>query len=194
MDDRIRFRVARPERSEGRGKSGTPRPLLRLGACHPILLLPAIIPCIENVANVILAIRVSLADMEPYDPPVIAPSSPDGVEETLQLTLAEQSEDEQAETVQVLLDEVRRGRASLAGLLDARRRGRLVGGIFSQVEPGRTARRLAAAAGAGRTTGHGRGASGRHLPTACRRRRRGRSRPDADRDGGRRRGASRRRV
>ena len=44
-------RVARPERSEGRGASGKPRPSLRLRACHPDAALGACHPTVHSLVS-----------------------------------------------------------------------------------------------------------------------------------------------
>jgi GNAT superfamily N-acetyltransferase len=77
--------------------------------------------------------------MERSNRTVIVASPPDRVEKALARVLADLPPQDRAATVGVFLNEANRGRLPLDGLLEARRRGRLVGAVFSVVELGRTA-------------------------------------------------------
>jgi ribosomal protein S18 acetylase RimI-like enzyme len=69
----------------------------------------------------------------------IGPVLPERREEVLRLVFRDLLVADRAERVQKLLDGARLGVASLEGLVEARRGGELVGGGFSEVQPGRAA-------------------------------------------------------
>ena len=69
----------------------------------------------------------------------IGPAFPEGFEEGLSLVFRDLLAEDRAERVRQLLDGARLRDAPLDGLVEARRGGRLVGGVFSEVQPGRAA-------------------------------------------------------
>lgn len=72
-------------------------------------------------------------------PPLIRPAPPDAASEVLSLVFRHLLLDERARRMQTVLHPARGSQASLEGLLEARRGARLVGGVFSEVQVGRTA-------------------------------------------------------
>jgi ribosomal protein S18 acetylase RimI-like enzyme len=73
-----------------------------------------------------------------YDPQ-IGPVSPEGRAEALRLVFSRLAEGDRQRQLEMFLDLAPAVEDSLSGLLGAYRRGRLVGAVFSQVQPGRTA-------------------------------------------------------
>lgn len=71
--------------------------------------------------------------------PLIGPASPEAAAEALWLVFQHVAAEDRLQQVDALLNGARTGKVSLAGLLEARRGGRLVGAIFSQVQAGKTA-------------------------------------------------------
>jgi len=70
---------------------------------------------------------------------LIGPASPPQASEALSLVFRRLSGEDRIQRVEALLADALSGRVSLAGLLEARRQGRLVGAMFSQVQVGNTA-------------------------------------------------------
>jgi len=73
------------------------------------------------------------------DPPLIRPAPPEAASEVLSLVFRHLLSEERARRMQTVLHGTRSGQLSLEGLLEARRGVRLVGGVFSEVQVGRTA-------------------------------------------------------
>lgn len=73
------------------------------------------------------------------DPPRITPASNEQLAEVFSLVYCRLSQADHDSRVKSLVNDARRGILSTEGVFEARREGRLVGAIFSQVQPGRTA-------------------------------------------------------
>jgi ribosomal protein S18 acetylase RimI-like enzyme len=73
------------------------------------------------------------------DPPLIGPVSDERRAEVLSLVFRHLLVEDREQRVRMLLKQGRSGVVSLAGLLAARRGGRLVGGILAEIQVGRTA-------------------------------------------------------
>jgi len=73
------------------------------------------------------------------DPPIVRPVAPEARAEVLALVFGYLMADDRAERVEALLAGSQSGTVPMGGLLAARRGGRLVGGVFSEVQPGRAA-------------------------------------------------------
>lgn len=71
--------------------------------------------------------------------PVVCPASADQLQEAVRLVFSHLSPEDGADRIADLQSDLRSGRASPEGLYVARRGGRLVGAMFSQVQPGKTA-------------------------------------------------------
>ncbi|HUT90375.1 MAG TPA: GNAT family N-acetyltransferase [Thermoguttaceae bacterium] len=73
------------------------------------------------------------------DPPLVKPVSPVLHAEALSLVFGHLLPEDRAQRVEALLAGARSGEVPMDGLLAARRGGRLVGGVFSEVQAGRAA-------------------------------------------------------
>jgi mycothiol synthase len=71
--------------------------------------------------------------------PLIGPASPEHRADVLALVFRDLSTEDREQRVRALLEGTRLGTVPMEGLLAARRGGRLVGGVFSEVQAGRTA-------------------------------------------------------
>ncbi|MFH1918849.1 MAG: GNAT family N-acetyltransferase [Planctomycetota bacterium] len=73
------------------------------------------------------------------DPPLIRAASPETRRQVLALAFSHLSAEDRDERTSALVRGVESNETLLDGLLEARRGGRLVGGIFSEIQPGKTA-------------------------------------------------------
>ena len=73
------------------------------------------------------------------DFPLIGPAPPEHRADCLALVFGDLPAGERAQHVEALLAQTRSGEEAMEGLLAARRQGRVVGGVLSQVQAGRTA-------------------------------------------------------